>query len=215
MNTSPEEFISQHFTYLSYYTACVPSRDTVWDKIRGDVTRLFTDSTMESFYLTPRRKNHCSEVIIFESITGLATLLKWYTSHITSLLTKKYRMDESLYYCVVETITRSETEFIRPGLLVGRSSSGQDNIPNTNKFSLPTSSDLVPAINLPTIVSRSYNAFIPDIFRGRYFSKAVQIQSVQPSKKRYVTGFVKRDFLCLTEADQHHFRSPSNNIQMK
>ncbi len=194
--------------------ARVPCRDTVRDEIRGEVTRLFTDSTIEYFYLTPRRQIHCSEVIIFESITDLATLLKWDDSQITSLLTKKYRMNESLYYCVVGTIMRSETEVIRPGLLVGRSFSGQDNTSSRNKFSVSTSSDLVPAINLPTIVSRSPNSCIPNVFRGRYFSKAVQVKSVQPSKKRYVPGFVKHDFPCVNEALEYQFRAPSNNVQL-
>ena len=124
-------------------------------------------------------------------------------------------MNESLYYCVVGTIMRSETEVIRPGLLVGRSFSGQDNTSSRNKFSVSTSSDLVPAINLPTIVSRSPNSCIPNVFRGRYFSKAVQVKSVQPSKKRYVPGFVKHDFPCVNEALEYQFRAPSNNVQLK
>ena len=210
-NTDSENILASNRIYLHRYSATVPCTAPVWDEIRNELRSMFPET--DSLYLTPRRKSHCIEMGIFQSIKEMGLWMKWSTGALRHLFGRQYDF-ESVRHCrIAGTISRTETEITSPGLLRGLSFSGSNIALGVVKHPLYNGSSSLPAIAMYSIASSRQRSCVPIHMRGRFFESRLSQQMMD--KECYVAILVKKESLAVSESHKYQFRPTDNTVHVK
>ena len=167
----------------------------------------------DSLYITPRRKSHCIEMSIFQSIKEMGQWMEWSSAAFRHQLRCHYDFESVRHYSVAETISRTETGITLPGLLPGLPFSGSNIAWDVVKHPLHNGSASLPAIALHSIASSRQRCCEPIHIRGRIFESC--LSKPITDKKRYVAILVKKEFLAVSASHEYQFRSKKNIVHIK
>ena len=215
MNTNAEECITRDCTYLQYYNSLACCNVSVWDYVLNEVNGRVTTKSLSSLYVTPRRKNHCKEMCIFEDVSGMEIALNWDKSELNSLLRKSYYHENNEYFCISGTVTRTEDEVVKSGIPLGRSLGRNHCAIKMHKFSLNDAKNTVPVISTPTMIPNSKLQCLPAAFRDRLFSAVVTPGNSHEPTKLFVLRIIKREELEVSELQETQFRTMPNKVHPK